>query len=103
MRLLIDVRLGVDNGTAGTGVVAGREAGTGTGPDFPGILSRASNSWCELVVQDVVVTDGVSVEKAAESRLSTSGVLAVAAMGGGVDASSRRRSSAAEIEGAGSG
>jgi hypothetical protein len=103
VRRLIDVRLGVDTGTAGTAGTAEREAGTGIGPDFPGILSRASNSACEPFVHEVVVTGGVSVVMVAKSMFSISGVLAVAAIGGGVDARSRRRNSAAEIEDAGSG
>ena len=47
VRRLTDERLeGVGTGAkgAGTGVGAERAAGTGTDPDFPGILSRASKS-----------------------------------------------------------
>jgi hypothetical protein len=47
VRRLIVERLGVSAGVAGADPAAGREVGTGIAPDFPGIFSRASNSWLE--------------------------------------------------------
>lgn len=73
----------------------GAGAATGTEPVVPGIRRRASKSCDELAAQVAAVCG--------DSACSGSGVLDMAAIGGGVEASKRRRSSAAEIEGEGSG
>lgn len=88
------MRVGVVEGIAGAGTETGRDTGTGTGPDFPGMRNRASNSCGEPAAH---VVEDASV---AGSAVTGSGVLAVAAIGGGVDARRRRRSSAAEIDAA---
>ena len=78
----------VATGTAGAAVRAG---GTGTDPDFPGIRSRAKSSWA-MGAHVAGGSAGVG------SSSIGSGVLAVAATGGGVEARRRRRSSAAEMD-----
>jgi hypothetical protein len=78
-------------GKSGTG----REVGTGTAPDLPGIFNRASKSW---VLPDAAGATS-AVPGPASGSSTGSGVDAVAAIGGGVEASSRRRSSAAEMDG----
>ena len=94
VRRFTAVREGSGSVATGTGEVVGwRVVGTGTGPDLPGMRNRARSSWALPGAQVV----GGSAGCGSSGTGSASGMLAVAAIGGGVEASKRLRNSAAVI------